>query len=108
MAMKRLEKPSGALGPSGKASTASELLGTCPDLMEFLSRSKWDDGRSRVPGTIMVFVDGSEWKMRLADRDTGQVSFISARTLDDLFTAAELGLGVGDLPWRVDRPPKGR
>jgi hypothetical protein len=106
-----LKKPSGN-GSSGQSSLAATLPGSVlaafPTLLEFLTLPSWDDGSPRQLGTIILFVEGHVWKACLKDKNGPTVSFVTARTLDDLLLSVEEGLASEGLDWRPDRPSGGR
>lgn len=110
MALKRR-----AAATPGTSSTSCGV-GSCdlsilfPTVVEFLSLCKWEDGGSRVTGTLNLSTDAGMWKAALSDRDAGLYVFVSGRTLTELLSRLESGLQADDLEWRTSRPlgPRGK
>ncbi len=78
-----------------------------PSVVEFLTRSSWEDGSGRLTGTIMIMVESGLWKSWVHDRDASIGAFVSSGTLPGLLKALDKGVETGQLDWRPDRP-KGR
>lgn len=74
-----------------------------PDLLSFTSQSKWEDGSSRLTGTMMVFTEGGQWKCWLHDRDACQGCFVTGTTIEGLLKAANAAVGASGGDWRPDR-----
>jgi len=71
-------------------------------LVAFLSETSWADGSRRITGTLLVFVESGRWGCCLTHRDTpAGKAFFSARTLQELFEAANVALESGDVDWRA-------
>jgi len=79
-----------------------ELVGSFPNLGEFLTRERWEDGADRRPGTLTVSCQDGAWKGCLTDRETLTKCWGSWDTLQELLDCLEEGLRDGDLPWRPD------
>lgn len=103
MALKRFER-AGTDGPLGKRSPEScEISVLYPTVMEFLSLQAWEDGTSRLTGTMTLMSDQGTLKAALNDKDAGLSCFVSARSLTGLLEALEKGLGTGSLEWRESK-----
>jgi len=80
-----------------------------PALTEFVLQSKWEDGKPRITGTVMFFVEDGRWKAWLHDRDQGLTAFVAGETLSQMMTAADSCISADSGDWRPDRSnPKGR
>lgn len=82
---------------------------TVPDLAAFLSLSSWPDNSPRELGTLTISVYEGMLRARLCDKDAGIVAFVCARTLLELFQAADRCVGGEGGDWRVDKfasPPR--
>jgi hypothetical protein len=78
-----------------------------PNIAEFLSRLTWEDGTTRVLGTMLLLVEDGRAKCWLNDKDAGLSCWLSGATVSDALAAAEKVLGGTGGDWR--RPPvKGR
>lgn len=86
---------------------ASGLMADCPALWEFLTMDKWDDGGTRVTGTLLLFADDGKLKAALRDRDGGWVTFASASDLETLLLTLDEGIQREALEWRKERPMGG-
>lgn len=106
-----LKKPL-ANNSSGRSSVSLTSAGTTlqafPTLLEFLVLSTWEDGSPRTPGTLLLFVDGSQWKACLKDKTGPRVCFVTGNDLDTLLLSVEEGLRLDNLDWRADRPQGGQ
>jgi len=96
---------------ASEASKQEELQGqalawatTHPALHEYLTAEKYPDGGQRMTATLLVFVEGTEWKGCLRDRDTSRTLWASAGSLLDVIETLELILQSDDAQWRKDKP----
>jgi len=80
-----------------------------PNLAAFISQSAWEDGESRVTGTVTFLADAGQVKAALNDRDAGLGCFLSARSFTSLLDVLEAVLGGAPADWRVkaDSPRTG-
>lgn len=103
--MKYLKRPGGTgLGPTGHVQVSDpDLERVAPATLEFLTVDKWDDGKGRQPGTIMVMAEGGRWKAWVHDRDGKRSSFVSSGGLLDLLREVEDMLANGSGEWRLDK-----
>lgn len=97
------EAPGGAVVPP-----EGEWAASYPLVWEFLFLEKWEDGSSRVPGSITLFAEDGLFKACLNDKDGQLVAFTSQRSPEGLFEAVDTGLGAGTLDWRRSRQGKPR
>jgi hypothetical protein len=72
-----------------------------PAICEFLSLLSWEDGSSRVPGSLILFWEDGSWKACLNDKDTNRVGFLSAATPTDLLGSIEKALCSDRIDWRA-------
>lgn len=78
-----------------------------PLVCEFLSTSVWEDGSSREPGSLTLFVQDGRWKACLNCKDTNRVAFVSSETPTDLLSMIEKGLDGDRLDWRAQKGTQG-
>lgn len=71
-----------------------------PNLAAFISQSSWEDGSSRVTGTVTFLFDGGQVKAALNDRDSESGCFLSARTFTSLLGVCEEVCGGAPADWR--------
>jgi len=83
---------------------ALEWATTHPALHEYLTLEKYPDGGQRQTATLLLFVEGTEWKGCLRDRDTSRTLWASAGSLLDVIETLELILQSDDAQWRKDKP----
>lgn len=107
MALARRSLRDSSVSGDGVLSPACAMSKSYPNILEFLSRVRWEDGATRVSGTLMFLVDDGTLKMCLNDRDTVASVFLSGNSLTDLLKKAEAGLGDGSLDFRVKRDAHG-
>jgi len=79
------------------------FAGRYPALWEFLTLERWDDGKPRKSGTVLLFIEAGLWKSCLNDRDGGRVAFAAAATQEALLQAVEGQLQGGRVEWRKSR-----
>ncbi len=79
-----------------------------PSLFEHLSDTTFDDGSERETSTVLLFVDGGQWKACLHDRQEGLSLWVSGATYGDVMSALEADLAAGGGSWRSDRGKKSR
>ena len=60
-----------------------------PTLWEMLTCVRWEDGAARETSTLMVFVEGSMWKVQLRDRALQRALWRSGDSLDDCLIEIE-------------------
>lgn len=77
------------------------LKATFPALGEFLTETKYPDGKSRETSTITVFVQDGMVKVCLNDRDQGRVLFRAGEDVVTALQALEDALTGDDADWRA-------
>lgn len=82
----------------------SPLARSYPALWEFLTLEKWDDGTSRVTGTVRLFAEDGLVKCCANDRDgVGRVCWFSGEALEDVLASLDNALATGEGEWRLDK-----
>jgi hypothetical protein len=74
-----------------------------PSLVEFLTRTEFEDGSARQTGTLMLFVEDGRLKVCLNDRAEGLVGFHSFQSLDTILGELEGCLDKDGVDWRKTR-----
>jgi hypothetical protein len=74
-----------------------------PALLEFLTAGVWPDGTSRIPGSLVLFVEEGRLKMCLSDRAQGTVAFLTGQEVLGLLDGCEAQLRDGTGDWRPTR-----
>jgi len=82
---------------SGKA---AEWGAQFPALWEYLTSDKYPDGGKRQTSTLLLFVDGGEFKAALRDRDTGHTLWVTSATIEDALIDLEASLTSESPQWR--------
>lgn len=95
-----------AAAPTGFAATDSRMSAITPTLVEWLTRTVWDDGAKRRTGTLMLLAEDGVWKVWMHDRDAAESAWVSGGSLEELLLAVEENLATGGGTWRKDA--KGR
>lgn len=88
--------PDGNTGGPGTA----EMSKLFPTIAAYLTEATWDDGATRELATLLLFVDGTRWKLCLNDRALGRVAFVTGADPEEALTQLEDGLARDSLDWR--------
>ena len=80
-------------------------LASVPSLMEFLSSTLYEDGSSRLTGTLQISTGSGRWQGKLRDLAEKRYCFVTAETLDNLLLALEEVCQTGEGDWRADEWP---
>lgn len=102
MALVRRQKAAAGVQPSGPVASES-FVWDYPCVLEFMSLSSWEPGVVRLPGTVMILLDESRWKLWAHDRDSSESLFVSGETLESCFQSLEQHLSSGSGEWRRDK-----
>lgn len=86
---------------------ASPFTREYPCLWEWMTLTRWDNGASRIPTSITLFLDDGRVKAAVSDKELGRVAFVSGWTVEDTLRAVEDGLLQQSLDWRKAQPPPG-
>ncbi len=101
-----LKKPKDALTssvPQAECSSAGDVLGAFPSLIEWLSSSKWEDGTGRARSILKVEWEDGRWKLTFLDVDGGRVLYLSNPLLEEAMLALEQACQTGKADWQKDR-----
>lgn len=71
-----------------------------PNLLEFLTESKYEDGSARELATLLVFWQDGTWKGCLNDRDVNRNTFVSSGSIAGLLAVLEEKLSTSSVEWR--------
>lgn len=74
------------------------------NLVEFLSVSSWPDGSPREPGTLLVCLAGSLWRLKVRDPNGQRYAFYAAVSFEEALAGVNEGIGKDDLDWRPEKP----
>lgn len=78
-----------------------------PNLHEYLTSVRYDDGAVRATSTLLLFVDSGALKCCINDRDNNRSAFVTATDVMGIFLALENGLRDNTLDWRGRRQTQG-
>jgi len=87
-------------GSSSHAVSPGQLLAPFSSIWEFLTATSWEDGTSRIPGTLSLKLWSGALQVTLTDPSTGTYCCRSAATLDDVLLALEVALQDDTANWR--------
>jgi hypothetical protein len=73
-----------------------------PAVCEWVCAQNWDDGKPRVPATLLLLVDGDGVKVCLKDREGGRSLWRTAGTIPEALQVLEDTLAEGGVGWRRD------
>lgn len=104
MSWLRRASGTGVEGGAGVLLDDAKFLKDFPALLELVSATSWEDGKSRKTSTMLLFVEEGRWKCCLSDREQQLTAFLSAGTHQGLLQAAEKGLQGGTVEWRKQKP----
>lgn len=93
----------GAGGRTGSKATGGEFASSYPILAEFLTETRWDDGKPRKTGSLLIFTEESAWKLMLKDKDGGCIAFLTAESFHQLLQVAEEKFREEGLEWRKEK-----
>ncbi len=96
-------QPGGASAVPGESGPAD--VRPCTLLWEFLYSTRWPDGSDRVPGTVLLFVDGGRMKALLNDKDGSFVAFVTLSEEDGVMDALEDAIASPATDWKPTRKP---
>lgn len=72
-----------------------------PALTEFMFRTTWEeDGEARVPGTVMLFGDGTFLKGMLNDKGQQLVAFVTLEASEDILGELDRHVVATSTDWR--------
>lgn len=94
-------------GVRGERAVDLDMEQQYPALHEYLTLD-WMDGEARETATLGISVDAGQFKARLADRDAGLVTFVSADGFLAVLEALERQLAAGTADWRRDQYSKAK
>lgn len=80
----------------------------CPELVEFLTLTRYMDGSPRAVGTVRLLVEGGRLKACFNDNDTGRYGFVALDALQGLPGALERVLAGNKVDWRRSKEQTGR
>lgn len=72
-------------------------------MVEFLTQAIWEDGKPRVPGTIVLFAEEGSFKACLCDKDSDSVGFVTSPVASALLSAVEGALSADQVDWRRNK-----
>lgn len=78
-----------------------------PALNEYLTATEYPDKGKRQTSTLLIFVDGVEWKACLRDRDTDHSLWVTAGSIGEAVEDLEVVLASGEAQWRKSGPGGG-
>lgn len=76
------------------------LLASYPNVLEYMSASRYDDGALRQTSTMVLCVDQGALKACLNDRDRARSLWASGASLEDVLRDLEEDLSSGTGAWR--------
>lgn len=101
MAVVRKRELSPSTSGNGEVATTDGFATEYPGLWEMLTLLRYPDGSHRATSTLSLFVDEGLVKACLNDRDQGQNTFVSGRSISECMRALETGLQADTLQWRA-------
>lgn len=96
---RRAREDANALGSPTK--DGAKMAERHPNLTEYLTADKWDDGDERQTSTLLVFTDDGIFKAVLNDRAEERALWASGASYLDALDALEAMLASGEGEWRA-------
>lgn len=84
------------------AAMETELFRDLLPIIEHLALLQYEDGSPRQGGFLMLWTEGSSWRVLLKDKDAGAKLPLVGRTVDEVLGLLALHLGADDCPWEPD------
>lgn len=103
---KRVKKEAASEGfPEPQATPPVEAFRQLwPELAWHLEATAWGNGKgTREPGGLSLFPQDGLWKVALRERNLGQVTFLSGKTVHEALTRLETALRDHTVSWRPDK-----
>lgn len=106
MAVRKIvAQPLPAAEQGGTVAEVSEY----PNIIEYLTTAKYDDGSARTTSVLIVVCDGPQWRVCLTDKDNGRTLWKTGSSILEALTAIELALMEDDpTQWRKSAGPPTR
>jgi hypothetical protein len=100
MAMKR---PDAGATPQAGPALLDEVFSTFyPTLFVHMTETVWEDGKKRIPSTLLLFVENGRWKAFLHDRDGKRGAWVTADSWEEVLQASERAIEASSTEWRKD------
>lgn len=72
-----------------------------PVIWEYLTINRYDSGESRQTATLMLLVEGGQWKACLNDRESTRSLWVAGDAMEGVLGALERALDDPGAAWRV-------
>lgn len=112
--MKKPVRPEPAAMPDVLPLYECRILKKFPLLTRFLTDRWYEDGSPRTPGSMWLDSDQTSFTIMLKEKTTFMQARFRAATMDDVYAAVEMFLGLDAPPWELDEyalsraPKKGK
>ena len=84
-----------------------DFMGLYPKLWTFLTSTQWEDGTSRQPSTVSIFMQGGRWTICLTEKNWDLILFATADRLEGVWEAIDARLSDPKADWRENRSKAG-
>jgi hypothetical protein len=95
-------------GTSMSGATPGKLLGSLPELWDFLTRPKDQDGKIRALATLSVKCERSGLRVSLNDEHSGSYATAIGVDLESVLTSLEKQLKEDTIDWKQSKWGKGK
>lgn len=106
MALPMRRAANGSSTSSTSSVLVAGLLTQYSEIWEFLTATKYPDGKSRRTGRLSLSCESGGIRCSLMDDETGQYASQISPSLDDLLLSVEAALADGSLSWRESKYSK--
>jgi hypothetical protein len=100
--LKRVDRSDAVAGlPAAADATWAQLY---PALHEYLTVTKWDDGKAREVATLMLVAESGFWKVCVNDRANARSAWFSGISVEACLLAVEDAISQDAVAWRPTKP----
>lgn len=104
MALQRRQSVVESGAPVPKDPSRDAFAKRWPSVWEFVTSEWWIPGQeSRVPGSLLLFLQDGLVKVRLKDNERQEVLFLTGQGIEEVLRLAEEALATGKGEWRPDK-----
>lgn len=79
-----------------------DCLSQLDTLFSYLSDDLWDDGTERTRSTMMIFADGSQWKVWFNDRAMNRTCWMTGETIESALIQLDQELADDSVGWKAE------
>lgn len=98
-----MKRPDAEAAPNALPLATDEVLREwLPTLHEYVTTTRWEDGKPRKTSTVMLLCENGKWKVWVHDRDLKRSCWITGDCWEGVWEQTERSLKDDSLEWRKD------